>query len=97
MPHHTPPTQRGGDGARGVGGVGWGIGGWGIRKISCTYAYIHTCWYQGYGKRKIGNSKNPYQIQPFSIIPPAKLMKIWRAVDEIGLGPIYPYFFLRLR
>ena len=46
MPHHTPPTpRRGGEGregeARGVGGVGWGIGGVGYEK-NIVYISLHT-------------------------------------------------------
>ena len=59
MLHHTPPTPRvGGWGREG----GWALGGWGIRRILCTYAYIETCGYQDYSRKKNGDSKNPNQI-----------------------------------
>ena len=71
------------------GGVGhWGD--WGIRRISCTYAYIHTCWYQDCGGEKIGNYAMATHIQPFSLIPPAEWMLIRHAVDYIGPRLIYP-------
>ena len=89
MPHH-----RGG-GARGVGGWGGALGGWGIRRISCTYAYIHTCWYQDYGREN--KKKKNYQIEQFSIISPAKWIKNLRTVDEIGLGLIYPILFPQIK
>ena len=58
--HPTNPTWGGGGGlvgARGVGGVGgvgWGNGGWGIRRISCTYAYTHMLLPGLRGKKKHG-------------------------------------------
>ena len=59
----TGPMWGEGGAGRGVGHVGvegWdgALVGWGIRRISCTCAYIHTCWYLDYGREKIGNSKN---------------------------------------
>ena len=75
-PHPTNPTwaggEQGGVGHVGLGGWGGTLGGWGIRRISCTYAHIHACWYQDYGGKKIGNYKIPDQIQPFSATSPAK-------------------------
>ena len=52
-PHPTNPTWGGGGGWGTWGwGDGVGLGGSGIRRISCTYAYIHTCGYQDYGRKK---------------------------------------------
>ena len=40
-----------------------------------------ACWYQDYAGKKIGNPQIPFQIQPFSIILPAKRMPSRRAVN----------------
>ena len=55
-PHPTNPTWGGGGGEGGSGTCGWGVG-WGMREILCKYAYIHTCGYQDYGRKKLGNPK----------------------------------------
>ena len=38
IPQHTPPGGEGGWGTWGLGGWGGALGGWGIRRILCTYA-----------------------------------------------------------
>ena len=56
-PHSPQPHVLGGAGRGGWGTWGWGggvghWGGWGMRRTSCIYRYIHTCWYQDYGGEK---------------------------------------------
>ena len=93
MPHHIlqPQLVRGTarrGGARGVGGLGEALGGWGIRGISsiyytiCTYTHAHTYDYCKETPRKFEKSVSCRQ----------KSIMSWAAVDQIGPGPKYYYF-----
>ena len=66
--------ERGADWHRGASFWSWGgaLGGCGMRRISCIWWKIHTCWYQDYGENKNENPQIQFHIQPFSIILPAK-------------------------
>ena len=69
----------------GLGGVGWGavdVGTVSAKYVVYKYTYINTCQYQIYAEQVMDLfSASPSHVQPFSIIPNEKSIRIQRTVD----------------